>query len=158
MHDTLQTIAEIAAAFAGFASVVVIFRRRGDVRADEDTKVTFQSMLLGALFVIFFSMLPIVLEQVLSSSNTGFFYSAMLLLGYIVGTFLWGLSQGSGSALSAVPYFMAAALIAISQLAGLFDFQAVENMYLLGVFTLLTISGYAFYSLITFGGGNDDAV
>ena len=157
MHDTLQTIAELAAAFAGFASVVVIFRRRGDVRVDENTKVTFQSMLLGALFVVFFSMLPVVLENVLGHSYTSFFYSALLLLGYIVATFLWGLSQGSGSARSAIPYFVAAAIIAISQLAGLLDFQPIENMYLLGVFTLLTISGYAFYSLITFGPENNNA-
>jgi len=155
MQDILQTTAEIAAAFAGFASVVVIFRRRGDVRADDDTRVTFQSMLLGALFVIFFSMLPIVLDQIVGNSSDGFFYSAALLLAYIVGTFLWGLRQGSGSNRSAIPYFIAALTIAISQVLGLTGFSAIDSMFLLGVFSLLTISGYAFYSLISFDPGDD---
>ena len=156
LEELLNTTAEIAAAFAGFASVVVIFRRRGDVRTDEQTKVTFQSMLLGSLFVIFFALLPLVLARLLDSSQDGFFYSAALLLAYIVGTFIWGLTRGGGSNLSAIPYFIAALTIAGTQIAGLFRVFPTEDLYLVGVFSLLTISGYAFYSLITFTDDDQD--
>jgi hypothetical protein len=156
LEDLLQTTAEIAAAFAGFASVVVIFRRRGDVRTDSDTKVTFQSMLLGSLFVVFFGLLPLVLGHAFGSSEPAFFCSAALLLVYIVGTFIWGLVQGGGSDSSAVPYFIAAFTIASTQIAGLSGAMPTEDLYLVGVFTLLTISGYAFFSLIALPGPDGD--
>ena len=152
LEELLSTTAEIAAAFAGFASVVVIFRRRGDVRSDEQTKVTFQSMLLGSLFVVFFALLPLVLGRLLNSLQDGFFYSSALLLAYIVGAFIWGLTHSRDSNVSAIPYFIAAITIAGTQITGLLRVLPTENLYLVGVFTLLTISGYAFYSLITFTG------
>ena len=158
LEELLQTTAEIAAAFAGFASVVVIFRRTGDVRTDSDTRVTFQSMLLGSLFVVFFGLLPLVLGHAFGSSDPAFFYSAALLLVYIVGTFIWGLAQGGGSTSSAVPYFIAAVTIAATQLVGLFGALPAQNMYVVGVFTLLIISGYAFFSLIALPGTNEDGL
>ena len=152
MLEILQTTAEIAAAFAGFASVVVIFRRRGNIHTDDDTRVTFQSMLLGSLFVVFFSLLPMVLSGLLGSHEAGFFCSAALLLLYILGAFVWGFSKGGTG--SAVPYFVAAFIIACTQSIALLGFFSLEDLYVVGVFTLLTISGYAFYSLISFGEAN----
>ena len=158
LEEVLQTTAEIAAAFAGFASVVVIFRRKDDVYADRGSRVTFQSMVLGSLFVIFFGLLPLVLGPVLDTADDAYALSAAILVFYIVGTFIWGVVQGSGSDSSAIPYFVAAATITVTQLAGLFGLMPTGEMYLIGVFTLLTISGYAFYSLITFAGaGEGDA-
>ena len=119
MSDLLQTIAEIAAAFAGFASVVVIFRRRGNVHTDEATRVTFQSMLLGSLFVVFFSLLPLILDQLLVGPELAYFYAAALLFGYIAISFIWGMIQGTNANSSAIPYFVAAFIIATTQLAGL---------------------------------------
>ena len=48
-----------------------------------------------------------------------------------------------------------ALIIAGTQIAAILRIMPTENLYLAGVFTLLTISGYAFYSLITFT-GNDE--
>ena len=158
LEELLQTTAEIAAAFAGFASVVVIFRRRGDVRTDSDTRVTFQSMLLGSLFVVFFGLLPLVLAHALGSPSSAFFYSAALLLVYIVGTFIWGLMHAGGSKASVVPYLIAACIITISQVVGLSGLMPAQSMYLVGVFTLLTISGYAFFSLIALPGANEEGI
>jgi len=157
MQDILQTTAEIAAAFAGFASVVVVFRRQGDVRHDKNTNVTFQSMVLGSLLAVFYSMLPIVLEHVIGSSSDSYYISATLLLAYIVGSFLLGLFQGRSSNSSVIPSFMAGCTIAASQIVGLVGVCAVESMYLLGVFILLSISGYSFYLLITSDSGDQDA-
>ena len=63
MEEILLTFAEIAAAFAGFASIVVIFRRREQIESDPELRIGFQSMLLSALFVVFFSLLPLVLDR-----------------------------------------------------------------------------------------------
>ena len=153
MDNLLQTVAEIAAAFAGFASVVVMFRRGQNLNADKGTKVTFQSMLLGALFVIFFALLPNVLSQIFTSTNHVYSASAAHFLLYIVVSFVWGISQGATSP-SAVPYAIAALTIAATQIAGLTGLLPIAGMYIIGVFALLIISGYAFYALISF---TDDA-
>lgn len=110
MHELLQTIAEIAAAFAGFASVVVMFRRGGDVHTDEATRIIFQSMLLGSLFVVFFGLLPLVLERLLTSAERAYFCASTLLLIYIASSFIWAKTQPTKANTSAVPYFIAARL------------------------------------------------
>ena len=148
MEEFLLTTAEIAAAFAGFASVVVIFRRDRSVQTDESTKVTFQSMLLGSLFTIFFSLLPLALHHLLESFDHAFLISSCLLLIYIIATFAWGIRRSGGG--SALPYAFVALTIAGSQVLGLLGVLPLPQAFVVGVFALLTVSGYAFYSLITF--------
>ncbi len=159
MDEFLQTVAEIAAAFAGFASVVVIFRQNRSLSADYESKVTFQSMLQGALLVVFFALLPIVLGNLLHSSTWAFSISAFLLMVYILAAFIWAMFQGGWSiGPGALPYLAATLLIAGTQAAGLLGLYPLPELYLTGIFVLLTISGYAFYSLITFPEktGNDN--
>lgn len=157
MDELLQTIAEIAIAFAGFASVVVVFRQGRSIHTDYETRVTFQSMLLGALFVVFFSLLPMVLAHLMGSASKAYVISACLLMLYICAAFIWALVQAGGTiGVGTMPYLAATLLIVGTQAAGLLGLGSLPGLYLAGLFVLLTISGFAFYSLITFSGSKDE--
>ncbi len=60
--DTLLTLAEVSIAFAGFTSVVVIFRRREAGWLPSDA-FRFQAMLVVSLSCLLFSVLPVVLHS-----------------------------------------------------------------------------------------------
>ena len=61
--DSLLTLAEIAVAFAGFSSVVVLFSRRDEDGWRGFDQTRFRVMLLASLFAAFFAVLPLPLKE-----------------------------------------------------------------------------------------------
>lgn len=61
--DSLLTLAEIAVAFAGFSSVVVLFRRSDQDRWEGFDRVRFRIMLLASLLAALFAVLPLPLQE-----------------------------------------------------------------------------------------------
>lgn len=155
MEDILLTIAELATAFAGFASIVVIFRGRQRIDTDRDLKITFQSMLLSALFVVFFSLLPIVISQFGIGKEHSYEICSAALLLYIMIAYtgaLVFLSRGRFLKISGqtLVFLLFATSIVVSQALVQLGVVHPAPYYLAGVFLLLMASGFAFYSLITF--------
>ena len=56
--DFLQTLAEISIAFAGFSSIVVLFRRREADEWTPEDAFRYRTMLLMSLAALFYSVLP----------------------------------------------------------------------------------------------------
>jgi hypothetical protein len=56
--DFLQTLAELSIAFAGFSSIVVIFRRREADEWTPEDAFRYRTMLLMSLAALFYSLLP----------------------------------------------------------------------------------------------------
>jgi hypothetical protein len=162
MEEILLTFAEIAAAFAGFASIVVIFRRREQIESDPELRIGFQSMLLSALFVVFFSLLPLVLDRFWIGESWPLRISSAALLLYILVTFVAGtitINRGRRLKLSVGFVFHAcvAAAVVSTQVIAQISGSMSEPLYLAGVFALLIASGFSFYWLIGIqmtGGGS----
>jgi hypothetical protein len=61
--DVLLTIAEVAVAFAGFASVVVLFQHRDPTNWPAAVVVRLRTMIEGSLTTLFSALLPFVLHH-----------------------------------------------------------------------------------------------
>ena len=61
--DSLLTLAEIAVAFAGFSSVVVLFSRSDQDAWQGFDQMRFRIMLLASLLAAFFAVLPLPLQE-----------------------------------------------------------------------------------------------
>jgi hypothetical protein len=59
--DVLLTIAEVAVAFAGFASIVVLFQHRDPLRWPPAVVVRLRTMIEGSLVTLFSALLPFIL-------------------------------------------------------------------------------------------------
>lgn len=57
-ESALLTTAEVAVAFAGFASVVTVFRRREHTGWDPQDVLRFELMITASLATVFFALLP----------------------------------------------------------------------------------------------------
>lgn len=76
--DTLQTLAEVGVALAGFTGVVFVLGRRATGEWSRVEKLWFHILLSSSAHVVFFALLPVVLESYLSTS-TAWRWSAGLL-------------------------------------------------------------------------------
>ena len=56
--EVLLTTAEIGVAFAGFASVITVFRQRTDGSWSRPDVIRFQLMIGASLFIVLFALLP----------------------------------------------------------------------------------------------------
>jgi hypothetical protein len=146
--DTLYTFAEVAVAFAGFASIVVVFRRRDQGEWSADDATAYRAMLFNSLFACAFSLLPAVLtpfempSSVLWASCSGLFlvYATWRILD---GTVLNRRSPPRILLVSAV----AAILAQAANVVGI-PFGRGQPLYLVGVGLLIFIAGYNFFRLV----------
>ena len=82
--EILLTFAEISVAFAGFASIAVLFRRREQSRWDPSDAFRYRSMLANSLFSCVFAFLPLVLGRFeLPDRALWPICSALLLIYYV---------------------------------------------------------------------------
>lgn len=157
--DVLLTLAEVAVAFAGFASVVAIFqaRWRGDTVPFDLFR--FWVMLAFSLALLFFAALPIVLHFLGLSDATVWRASSALLAAFVVGNAAWIASlirRGVETVVSSLtPRISAAAQVTYvislvaqaSNVAGLFGGPGF-GLYLVGLTMLMVGAGVNFVRLV----------
>ena len=80
--ETLRTLAEIAVGFAGFASIVVAFRQRGEAWAPADG-VLYRVMLTNSLASCAFALLPVILVEFGLSEDALWAASSSLVVAFV---------------------------------------------------------------------------
>ena len=156
--DILLTVAEVAVAFAGFASLVSILGRG---TADADPRVLslrMRAMLLTSLLVVGFSFVPVIFDGYGASRDTAWIGSSLLLL-IANGVYYWWLQQAiqtlgrAGLTPSVfqrriiIPTLLST-LIAVSVLMLVNLAAAVPAVYLTALVLLLFQSGFAFCLIV----------
>ena len=156
--DVLLTIAEVAVAFAGFASLVGMLGQR--TSADDPRVLGFRmrAMLLTSLIVVAFSIFPVVLVRYGGSQGFIWITTSSILLGASVGYFSWfWVSLGAlGRAGVITTKFQRRVIIPtlLSTLVGLAAllivnvFLASPAIYLTALSLLLFQSGFAFCLIV----------
>ena len=157
MHsDFLFIVAEIAAAFVGFSSLVAVISSRTDrtPEREEFDFYTLRNVLLLSLMAIFFALLPNLLERLSADARLAWRISAAIYSGviglYIVYT--WPLFtrtyRGIGRSVPATFHVNALALFlcAIAQTFAAVDRIAADT-YLIGLSVLLYNAGFGFVRL-----------
>ena len=77
--ETLLTLAEVATAFAGFASIVGVFRKRGELTLPLDA-FRFRGIIENCLVVLAFSLLPLIVHSYALREGVSWRISTMALL------------------------------------------------------------------------------
>ncbi len=151
-RDVFVVFGEIAVAFAGFASVVVVFRHRDQKRWTYADQTSFRAMLRHSLAAAFFALLPLPLaafeigEPALWRSVSGalaLYLCLPLYLGWV------GRSRFPLRPLAVILSLLCVALAL--QVANLFSGFPAHGPapYLAGVFLLLLMAGWNFFRLVT---------
>lgn len=161
--DPLLTIAEVAVAFAGFASVVTVFRRREDGRWSGADAQRFQLMIGGSLSVVFFALLPFAFDFFGARPTTIWTASSALLAVYMSATLAFYAWRGfrilGAEGLSPRVYWptvigaAAATALQLLNVAGL-GFAHEIGPYYLGLLYLLIVAGVSFSRLLPIGRGS----
>jgi hypothetical protein len=86
--DTLHTLAEVAAAFAGFTGIVVVLGRGSIAEWRSVDKATVSLLLASSLGVVFFGFLPEVAVAAHLSPSSAWRVSAFLFASYQLVVFL----------------------------------------------------------------------
>jgi hypothetical protein len=159
-ESALLTTAEVAVAFAGFASVVTVFRRREDEGWAAGDVLRFQLMIGASLSVVFFALLPFAISFFGTSERT-VWASASCMLGLYLGIISGliarrTLNLTTGAALN--PYiswsFLVGGAIAFSfqalNAAGAI-FERELGPYFLGLLYLLILAGVSFARMLPVG-------
>lgn len=164
-ESALLTTAEVAVAFAGFASVVTVFRRQEHGAWASQDVLRFQLMITASLSVVFFALLPFAIRFFgASEPQVWSCGSGALCLHFVLTTALLArrtLSMTNDSALN--PYitwsFLAGGTVAIVVLAlntvGLFLEQEL-GPYFVSLLYLLVLAGVSFARMLPIGLGSKD--
>jgi hypothetical protein len=157
--DVLLTIAEVAVAFAGFASVVVLFQHRDPHRWPPAVVVRLRTMIEGSLVTLFSALLPCVLHQLgLADDPLWAASSLVLALAYVAfGAVVWQrsraplasgqLSRGFSATVGAISTLVLAALLLNA--AGVVFLRA-SGAYLVGVTWTLVFASLMFLRVVIF--------
>ncbi len=151
--DILLTTAELAVAFAGFASLVTILGRRSSQVDPRIVAMRFRGMLTNSLLVVPFSIIPLVLFRYGLSETVVWRLSSVLLALAGGINFLALLRRGRPLLAGAVP-ISSVRLTVTSGLFGLAEVVLVLNAsgvtetiasaaYLTGLLSFLCIAGFA---------------
>ena len=156
--EILLTLAEIAVAFAGFASIAVLFRRREKGKWDPADAFRYRSMLANGLFCCVFAFLPLVLGRFeLPDRLLWSICSALLLIYYVlrVSANIPVALRMAGQAGVRPPRDFAlnlgnAAIVILLQLGNLVavPFDRGPAPYVAGVALVLVNAGTNFYNLV----------
>ena len=151
--DILLTTAEVAVAFAGFASLVTILGRRSAQVDPRIIALRFRGMLTNSLLVVAFSMIPLVLfryglgevvvwrlSSILLALAGGINFLALFLRGRPLFT--------EGVPISAVRRAVTFGLFGMAEVVLVLNASgATENIasaaYLTGLLLFLTVAGFA---------------
>ena len=162
--ETLLTIAEIAVAFAGFSSIVVVFRNRDSESWEPLDAIRYRVMLIGSLMTAVFSGVPFVVSWLaVPPSFVWRISSALLLLWFIVAIVaqfrIRPFFPSSAGQMQWAVFFLTSsgtATYLVLNTLGI-AFQGAAEPYLIGVTWTLFLSGWQFYQLVSLpastGGG-----
>ncbi len=149
----LQTLAEISIAFAGFASIVVMFRRRDPASWGEADALRYQTMLTGSLAALFFSVVPITIHFCGASDPVVWRISSVSLAAWLLFNFLSNrqtsnrLSRETSISSSIARVFRALSGVAfLLQLTNLH--LALPGPFIVGVVYVLSTAGLTFFRLV----------
>ena len=151
--DLLLTMAEVSVAFAGFASITVLFRGRSAGEWTTPDRLRYGAMLRGSLCACLFSLFPVVLFQAgVSESWTWSVTSACLLVYGIAMSrvFVFLFRVGARANIEIVRNMVASGLNIFFQLLNLvgIGFHREAAPVLLGLGLLLANAGANFYRLV----------
>jgi hypothetical protein len=156
--EVLLTIAEVAVAFAGFASLVGMLGQQSAVDDPRVLGVRMRAMLLSSLFVVMFSLFPLVLNayglhegSVWIASSLILVLTAILYLRWLVRSLrslgVVGIRPSRFQIRVVVPIlFFSVAIVCILLLVNVF--VASPGIYLTGLSLLLIQSGFAFCLIV----------
>jgi hypothetical protein len=146
-------MSEVSVAFAGFASITVLFRGRGAGEWEFADVLRYGAMLRGSLCACLFSLFPVVLFQSGVSEFWTWSLTSVCLLAYCAMTsrvFVFLFRAGARANVEIVRNAAALGLNISFQLLNLlglgFDHEAAP--VLLGVGLMLTNAGANFYRLV----------
>ena len=156
--DVLLTIAEVAVAFAGFASLVGMLGQQSAVDDPRVLGVRMRAMLLSSLFVVMFSLLPLVLNAYGLSEGSVWIASSLILVVTAIIYLRWlarslrslalvGIKPSRFQLRVVVPTLFFSIVI-LSFLLMVNVFVASPGIYLTGLSLLLIQSGFAFCLIV----------
>lgn len=152
---SLLTFAELAVAFAGFSSVVVLFQHRADGGWAPLDAARFRIMLQVSLFAALFSVLPLPVHKLGASANLVSSVSSCVLAVYLgLGIVVQFRARRFFSGTIEMTRWGAFQLLFwtafIAQLLNAFGvvFHRESGPYIFGVAWLLFWAGWQFYQLV----------
>lgn len=163
-ESALLTIAEVAVAFAGFASVVTVFRRRDDEGWPGQDLIRFQLMITTSLAVVFFALLPFAVHFFEASEHATWAGSSFALASFMIVLMLTAgrrvIALTRDAALNphiSLSFIALGILIALAQALNGFGllFDRSLGPYFVGLLYLLVISGFSFARMLPTGFGAD---
>jgi len=150
--DTLNTMAEVAIAFAGFSAVVVIFRRRGDGAWAPADASRFNGMMVHSMHAAGFAFVPQILQHFLPGEAMIWAVSSLLLgVATLLHAFVaTRLELGVSRRHAAVVFSMGIIVFAL-QMANLFSWLGPPGpgLFLVGVFWHTLQAGRLFFRLVS---------
>ena len=150
--EPLTTLAEVAIAFAGFASIVIVFGNRGRRGIPLVFRVATRGMLLCSLTVVFAAFLPFVLAKVqlttlnLWQASHGCFLAILIILVMAAGkdgAKVKGAVALRIRVLGGIPLVLAIGFVC----AGLFGWYPAAA-YILALLTLMLLSAIHFVNIV----------
>ena len=151
--DLLLTMAEVSVAFAGFASITVLFRGRNAGEWSTPDRLRYGAMLRGSLCACLFSLFPVVLFQAGVSESWTWSLTSVCLLVYGIAmsrVFVFLFRVGARANIEIARNAIASGLNICFQLLNLagIGFHREAAPVLLGLGLLLANAGANFYRLV----------
>jgi hypothetical protein len=157
-EDVFLTLGEIAVAFAGFASIAILFRRRDRGAWEPADALRYRGMLANSLFACVFAFLPLILGRFDLSSLALWSSCSALLLTYAIyraaanlpATFRMAAQRGERLPRDYSVSIASAALVILLQFGNIIGmpFGRGPAPYLAGVALLVAIAGINFFALV----------
>jgi hypothetical protein len=88
VESSLQTLAEVSVALAGFASLLVVLRRGSAAEVSQGEGADLFVVVGGNLLVLVFSLLPLALYQLGVSETSTFRFASVLLAAAVMGGYV----------------------------------------------------------------------
>lgn len=161
--DILLSIAEIAVAFAGFSSIVVVFRNRDSGTWDPLDAIRYRTMLAGSLATAALAGVPLVVSWLAVPPGSIWRVSSAVLFLWFVRAIVAQLHIRSffpspaGQARWLAFLLTSSGIAACLVLDGLgLAFQGAAEPYLVGITWILFLSGWQFYHLVVLRPGSVD--
>lgn len=159
--DVLLTIAEVAIAFAGFASLVSVLGRGSSVDDPRVSGIRMRGMIVFSLLTVAFSLFPLLLHRYgLAESTVWRLSSTVLSIGFL-GTAFWvvavvrrlnrlELAGRRISPLAGTPPFIGSILgtVLLASNAVVISPAVRPAVYLTGLGLLLFLAGFAFTVIV----------
>ena len=146
--ETFHVLAEVAIAFAGFASIAVLFRRRGDGEWSRSDAERYRGMLDNSLASCAFALLPSILSAFGTPSTALWLSCSGLLFAYLAWRMVVSLHSSDALILFKRSIGAVILLLQLANLTGL-PFGRGPASYLAGVALALVIAGISFLQLVS---------